>query len=164
MGIKKLLLIFPFIICVVCGNSIKSLRGGRITNGIQANRTQFPYQCAIYIYTDSEKGSNFCSGSIISENFILSAAHCFEDMNYGIILAGIIDLNDENAPYDWDFDANDVIIHEHFNRFNISNDIALIDVSVNPFNFSATEKISKIYLGELSYNELIGLKGRIAGW
>jgi hypothetical protein len=43
----------------------------RITNGIPAIRGQFPWQAGILI--DS---SSFCGGSLISDRWILTAAHC----------------------------------------------------------------------------------------
>jgi secreted trypsin-like serine protease len=43
----------------------------RITNGYTADRGQFPWQAALYV-----DGSSFCGGSLISDRWILTAAHC----------------------------------------------------------------------------------------
>lgn len=43
----------------------------RITNGYIAKRGQFPWQVALIV---SE--SSFCGGSLISSQWILTAAHC----------------------------------------------------------------------------------------
>jgi len=43
----------------------------KIVNGYPAVEGQFPHQAAIII-----DGSNFCGGSLLSEIWVLTAAHC----------------------------------------------------------------------------------------
>jgi len=43
----------------------------RIVNGYPASRGDFPHQASVTI-----DGSSFCGGSLISENYVLTAAHC----------------------------------------------------------------------------------------
>jgi len=43
----------------------------RITNGSPAIRGQFPWQVALVI-----NGASFCGGSLISNRWVLTAAHC----------------------------------------------------------------------------------------
>lgn len=51
-----------------------------IFGGYEAALLQFPYQAAIF--TTFENGLvNYCSGSLISNSFVLSSAHCF--VRYG---------------------------------------------------------------------------------
>jgi len=45
----------------------------RITNGQPAAACQFPWQVAIII-----DDQYFCGGSLISKNWVLTAAHCVE--------------------------------------------------------------------------------------
>ncbi|CAG9864555.1 unnamed protein product [Phyllotreta striolata] len=54
----------------VCGKSfVMSLR---IIGGERAKRAEFPWMVSIM-----RRGNHFCGGSIISERFVLTAAHCF---------------------------------------------------------------------------------------
>jgi len=43
----------------------------KILNGFPAVEGQFPFQCAILI-----DGGTFCGCSLLSENWVLTAAHC----------------------------------------------------------------------------------------
>lgn len=51
-----------------------------IVGGKDAKPQEFPHMALIY-YQPEENGKKVwgCAGSIISEKFILSAAHCMED-------------------------------------------------------------------------------------
>jgi secreted trypsin-like serine protease len=47
------------------------LLSNRIVNGIQTTaQGQFPWQAAIFV------GSNFCGGSLLNNNYVLTAGQC----------------------------------------------------------------------------------------
>jgi len=46
-------------------------QANRITNGNTAASGQFPWQVALVI-----NGASFCGGSLISNRWVLTAAHC----------------------------------------------------------------------------------------
>jgi secreted trypsin-like serine protease len=69
---KLALSILFFLFCVVSSKNLKSKRHSeRIVGGHLIEITQAPYQVALY-----EKGQFICGGTILSESFILTAAHC----------------------------------------------------------------------------------------
>lgn len=49
---------------------------GRISGGNEAERHQFPYQVGVVTHLTS--GNGFCGGSLISANYVMTAAHCLE--------------------------------------------------------------------------------------
>lgn len=48
----------------------------RIIGGTEVDPNSVPYQAALFIHFS--RGSAFCGGSLISEQFILTAAHCMD--------------------------------------------------------------------------------------
>jgi len=60
-----------------CGRSPVPNAGegfGRIVGGIPAQRNELPYQVQLQLF-----GSHFCGGSVINEDWIITAAHCLFD-------------------------------------------------------------------------------------
>lgn len=49
---------------------------GRIVGGVEADRHQFPYQ--VGLVTHLATGNGFCGGSLVSKNYVLTAAHCID--------------------------------------------------------------------------------------
>jgi secreted trypsin-like serine protease len=64
----------------------------RISNGDLGGLGQFPWQAALY--ADSGSTTHFrCSGSIISEQWILTSASCIYGYDTFTVLVGVVDLN-----------------------------------------------------------------------
>jgi Trypsin len=49
-------------------------RNGRVWGGRQANPQELPYQAGILVLLSRQA---YCGGSVVSNNFVLSAASCF---------------------------------------------------------------------------------------
>lgn len=62
------------ILSAFVGLSLSHLEG-RIIGGFPINITEAPYQVSLNL-----RGSHYCGGSILSEKFVLSAAHCMQDL------------------------------------------------------------------------------------
>lgn len=85
-------------------------------------------------------------------------------MHSGTIIAGVHDLQNEDPAYEWDFETSHIIIHENFIEQDFLNDIALIDVSSNPFVLSTRIQKIKIAPATLNLSEFIGTNVSVAGW
>lgn len=96
----------------------------RIVGGSDAKAMEFPFIVAIY------KDGNFhCGGSIYSEFWIITAAHCtksFED-HYYEIRAGIL-RRSSYSPSAQISKVSHVIRHPNYERGTMKNDIALMKV------------------------------------
>lgn len=49
---------------------------GRIVGGSETARHQFPYQAGLLLHL--EAGNGWCGGSLVSENYVMTAAHCID--------------------------------------------------------------------------------------
>ncbi|TFJ99949.1 ubiquitin carboxyl-terminal hydrolase 48 [Platysternon megacephalum] len=90
---------------------------------------EFPWQVSI-----QTKEKHFCSGSIISSWWILSAAHCFtNELPPDLYVAfGAADLESHQVEKK---KLDRLILHEHFDSANMDNNIALVLLD-SPIEFS----------------------------
>jgi len=104
----------------------------RILGGIAANEREFPFLASIQ---DSD-GKHFCSGFIVKEQYLLTAAHCFIDTLFGSnsykdyqILAGSNNWDQRGNGSNL-FKISKIIIHPEYSYFkpNVENDIAILKI------------------------------------
>jgi secreted trypsin-like serine protease len=93
-----------------------------IFNGTEAAPNQFPY--TVKISTIFGSGT----GVIISERFVLTAAHVLEHYHFKkkvvFVLAGVYNLNDKSTSMY--MESYNIIVHENFSMPAAVNDIAII--------------------------------------
>jgi len=137
-------------------------RGSRISGGTEALRNQFPYQVAFFIYTST--GQSICGGSILSTNFVLSAAHCFLSFESADLLAGIHDIINDNPAYELEVFPTDIVLHAGYNRQTQLNDIALVRTSRRPFTFNTMIQALPLAPRSMSNTDITSIIARVAGW
>lgn len=59
-----------------CGKRSVKIPGTRIVGGRKAKKGEFPWQVSIASVSSTGSKKHFCGGTILSENTILTAAHC----------------------------------------------------------------------------------------
>merc|ERR1711962_883947 len=68
-------------------------RAGRIVGGHEAEEHEWPWQVALFI-----DDAWFCGGSLINENYVLTAAHCVDGASYFDIMAGAHNVRAASEP------------------------------------------------------------------
>ncbi|XP_034467341.1 trypsin-1-like isoform X2 [Hippoglossus hippoglossus] len=95
----------------------------KIVGGYECTPHSQPHQVSL------NSGYHFCGGSLVNENWVVSAAHCFKpkmDIVLGDHNRWFMDGNEQIIP------ATHVIPHPDYNSWLIDNDIMLIKLSKPP--------------------------------
>ncbi|XP_061397861.1 trypsin-1-like [Musca vetustissima] len=109
---------------------------GRIIGGQFATPGQFPYQVSLQL-----KGRHHCGGSIISETFVVTAAHCTIGQNPAAMKV-IVGTTDLQAGSGKSVNVAQFIIHPQYNSQSQDYDMSLIKLA-EPLQLgsSAVDKI-----------------------
>ncbi|XP_054084643.1 serine protease 1-like [Zeugodacus cucurbitae] len=138
---------------------VKDGLGGRISNGDTAKPDQFPYQVGLQFYSGTEN-NGWCGGSIISNNWILTAAHCtLGSTSVTVKLGSNIRTNPRVTRT---AQQKDIIAHPGFTLQNLEHDLAVIKID----RIEYADDIQRVRLPTKAslYSDLVGEKIIVAGW
>lgn len=109
---------------------------GRIFRGTVSQRNQFPYYVFIENFIEEEVVET-CGGSVISNEWILTAAHCVQGALKIAIHFGVHETRNAAEPdrLIWIIKKPKVFIHPGYSSDDIIHDIALINLN-KPIKFS----------------------------
>ncbi|KAH8283697.1 hypothetical protein KR018_012533 [Drosophila ironensis] len=122
-----------------CGLNYKSV-SSRVMNGVTAQLGAAPFMAFLYYKSPPQID---CGGSIITDRFILTAAHCLNpNIQYTVRVGEYdtrsdIDCNESFCmpPFE-DYNIIYAVKHKNFTPHTLSNDIALLKVD-RPIRFGA---------------------------
>ena len=99
-------------------------REAKIVGGQEAAEGQFPFQVAMFL--NGATGSFFCGGSIIHQNWILTASHCLDNILNAEVYVGVHNISKGPAWWGKAVPLKDLIMHSGYNADYLNNDIALV--------------------------------------
>jgi hypothetical protein len=148
---------FPFF------TGIKYAPDTKIIGGTDAVISEFPWQIFF------KSGNYMCGGSLIDNQWVVTAAHCTEDENGDPIpIADMFIIAGATNPYNRnegdDYLVSQVIVHEGFNRAALTNDIAVLRL-VNPVNTPNAGPVRLITNGDVNEGAIMpGVMSWVTGW
>ncbi|KAI9523970.1 Trypsin-1 [Dissostichus eleginoides] len=92
----------------------------KIVGGKECTPYSMPHQVSL------NSGYHFCGGSLVNENWVVSAAHCYKSRVEVHLGEHNLRVKEGNEQY---ISSSRVIRHPNYNSYNIDNDIMLIKLS-----------------------------------
>ncbi|HEX2976621.1 MAG TPA: trypsin-like serine protease [Bacteroidales bacterium] len=134
----------------------------KITGGTNTTISEFPWQVLI------STGSLMCGGTIISNNWILTAAHCTRQgsgtVSASQVLVTVGATNPFNPLQGTTYHVSEVIPHENFNNNTLLNDLALLKLST-PIDNPNAAPIRLVNSTDVKYGATDpGVMGWVTGW
>jgi len=125
----------------------------RIVGGHEAGENQWPWQVALFI-----DDAWFCGGSLISDEYVMTAGHCADGASYFNIMAGAHDVRASSEPHRVEITSYEGFTHPNWDPQNLENDIALVRLPekiefneyIRPACLPPAADESNGYVGELT--------------
>ncbi|XP_060948986.1 trypsin-3-like [Limanda limanda] len=108
------------IFLALLGAAFAAAEDEKIVGGYECPRNSVPYQVSL------NAGYHFCGGSLISSQWVVSAAHCY--MSRFQVRLGEHDISVNEGTEQW-IDSAKIVIHPQYDSYYFDNDIMLIKLS-----------------------------------
>ncbi|NXK28034.1 ACRO protein, partial [Arenaria interpres] len=135
----------------------------RVVGGTDAQPGAWPWMVSIQIVWDVNAVQHMCGGSLISAQWVLTAAHCFLKNRPELMWRVVIGANrlSQMGPEVQVRHIQRLLIHEHYNNISQLNDIALLELD-HPVQCSYYVQLACVPDASLRLSELKNCY--VSGW
>ncbi|ELK37636.1 Transmembrane protease serine 11F [Myotis davidii] len=137
-----------------CGLGRESPSMEKIANGYIAKKADWPWQASLQM-----DGTHYCGASLISEEWLLTAAHCFD--TYKNPKLWTASFGTTLSPPLMRRRVQSIVLHENYAAHKHEDDIALVKLST-PVLFS--EDVHRVCLPDAAFEVLPKSKVFVTGW
>jgi len=102
----------------------------RIVGGEEATPHSFPWMAALFV-----DDTWFCGGSLISDEWVLTAAHCAQGASEMVVMLGAHNVREASEDCRIEVTTTEFFTHPKWNQFILHNDLALVHLP-QPVNFT----------------------------
>merc|ERR1712002_165866 len=141
-----------------CGLENPDGVGDRIVGGHEANRHEWPWQVALFV-----DNAWFCGGALISDEWVMTAAHCAEDAGFFDVMAGAHNVRADSEPHRIEITSYEGHVHPNWDSSTLKNDIALVKLP-EPVPFSEYIRPSCLPPASDTNEEYVGRLTTPIGW
>merc|ERR1712106_907191 len=137
-------------------------RKTKIVGGKQTEVNEYPWQVGI---VNKGQTSVFCGASLISDRWILSAAHCFHDESSATIQV-LLGEHDYSSVAESDMlkrNIEKIVDHPNYDKQTSNYDFSLMKLS-EPIDFSSYPHIRPICLPENDDSDYANFVSTVTGW
>mmetsp|Transcript_7882 Transcript_7882/g.12053 ORF Transcript_7882/g.12053 Transcript_7882/m.12053 type:complete len:283 (+) Transcript_7882:104-952(+) len=148
-----------YIIHLTLAKTTNGFLQSRIFGGIEATSTRYPYFTVVkaLYFIGAERYTNYCGGTLIAENIVMTAAQCL-DYSYPVIQVEFNSFSnsDDNIEV---YNAVDWVLHENYvkEQRNVRNDIALIYLDEN--DLPKADPVELYFDGRPDEDDLVTIVG-----
>jgi secreted trypsin-like serine protease len=96
-------------------------KAGRIVGGHEAAEHEWPWQTAVFI-----DNMYFCGGALISNEYVLTAAHCADDAFYFDMMLGAHNVRAASEVGRIEITSYDYVVNPGWDANTLSNDLAIV--------------------------------------
>ena len=104
-----------------------SQKGYKIVGGTEVTYNKYPWFA--YLSIDTPSGSYMCGGSLMTDKYIITAAHCLEDATSVTVILNTNTIKPLPSTATIRHGIN-IYINTNYNSQNITNDIAIIELDI----------------------------------
>ncbi|XP_062542074.1 collagenase-like [Armigeres subalbatus] len=148
-----------FATLLAVSSALPSPKDGRVVNGQTATLGQFPFQVLLKV-NFVPGGSALCGGSLLSDQWVLTAGHCTEGASSFEVHLGAVDFDNKEDDGRVVLTATEYYRHENYDPLFATNDVAVVKLP-QPVEFNDRVQPVKLPKGSDSFSDR---KAVVSGW